>query len=299
MSHKNKVSLYLQMCHTLESKLTIGRSKHQDKLNHDTADHIYSYDTLTAYKKHCGYFVDYCKKNRGSRTLDQCKPYIAEWLNTRSDLSAYTIKLEAAAIAKLYGISTTDRSIFPETKSRTRSAITRSRSEAVRDKHFSKKNNANLIEFCRSTGLRRHELVKLTGECLVNKDGRYYIYVKQGKGGKSRFVPVIGNIQNVVDHFSGKTADDHVFDSVSGNADIHGYRSEYATALYKLCARPFDECIHDPFYNPERKKYDANSVYRFRKDRSGQWLDKKAMLVVSKALGHNRISVVGEHYIRL
>ena len=35
-----------------------------------------------------------------------------------------------------------------------------------------------------------------------------------------------------------------------------------------------------------------------RKDEAGKKLDKAAMLVCSKALGHNRISVVADNYIR-
>lgn len=35
-----------------------------------------------------------------------------------------------------------------------------------------------------------------------------------------------------------------------------------------------------------------------RKDESGKKLDKKAMFLCSKALGHNRIEVVANNYIR-
>lgn len=67
----------------------------------------------------------------------------------------------------------------------------------------------------------------------------------------------------------------------------------------------FEECLTSPFWNAEHKNgrgkpkggYDKNSVYHCRGMRKGQWMDKQAMLTVSQALGHNRISVVGEHYI--
>ena len=41
-----------------------------------------------------------------------------------------------------------------------------------------------------------------------------------------------------------------------------------------------------------------SDVYTCRKDESGKKLDKKAMLICSKALGHNRIEVVANNYIR-
>ena len=39
-------------------------------------------------------------------------------------------------------------------------------------------------------------------------------------------------------------------------------------------------------------------VYTCRKDEAGKKLDKVAMLICSKAIGHNRISVVADNYIR-
>lgn len=41
-----------------------------------------------------------------------------------------------------------------------------------------------------------------------------------------------------------------------------------------------------------------SEVYTCRKDEAGKKLDKAAMLICSKALGHNRISVVADNYIR-
>ena len=45
------------------------------------------------------------------------------------------------------------------------------------------------------------------------------------------------------------------------------------------------------------RKYQSE-VYICRGENKGKRLDKRAMLEASKALGHNRICVVGEHYIR-
>ena len=41
-----------------------------------------------------------------------------------------------------------------------------------------------------------------------------------------------------------------------------------------------------------------SEVYVCRKDEAGKKLDKAAMLICSKALGHNRINVVADNYIR-
>ena len=72
-----------------------------------------------------------------------------------------------------------------------------------------------------------------------------------------------------------------------------------------LVAQSLEECQRSTVWNPEhfngrglpRGGYET-AVYWCRGDRKGEWLDKGAMLDASEALGHSRLSVVGEHYIR-
>ncbi|MBQ9199846.1 MAG: hypothetical protein IJ141_06660 [Lachnospiraceae bacterium] len=71
-------------------------------------------------------------------------------------LSAYTLKLDAAALAKLYQCPTEEFGV--ELPPRRRENITRSRGHAVRDDSFSLSNNAEIVNYCRGTGLRRQEL---------------------------------------------------------------------------------------------------------------------------------------------
>ena len=42
-----------------------------------------------------------------------------------------------------------------------------------------------------------------------------------------------------------------------------------------------------------------SAIYYCRRDRAGQALDRRAMIMASQSLGHNRESVVGEHYLKL
>lgn len=299
---KQHSSLAFQIQENLKSKLAIGSKK--DKTDKEKLKNIYSWNTFKTYMKHCNYFAQYCKKEHGVKTLAECKPYASEWLKSRQDLSAYTQKMEAAALAKLYSCSPACLGI--ETPKRLMRNITRSRGEKVRDTHFSESNHAEIVDFCKSTGLRRAELSALRGSSLIQKGGKYYIDVTMAtKGGRRRCVPVIGNVDNVV-HLMTKAGTGHVFDNVPNGMDVHGYRSEYATAIYNTYARDKATCLNTPFWNKEHYNgkgkpkggYDKNSVYACRGGQKGRWLDKAAMLKASQALGHNRISVVGEHYIR-
>ncbi len=253
----------------------------QEYINAALRDKIYSYRTLEAYVKHVNYFLEWCKTTYRCKTLQQCRKHVDEWLQHRIDqgLSAYTIKLEAAALGKLYQEPT---SHFIATPDRQRAAITRSRGYAQRDNGFSLEHHAAIVDFCRATGLRRAELTALTGDQLITRDGEPYIAVK-GKGGRYREAPIIGPHQAEMVSRMQQAGHDRVWQSVPSHMDVHSYRSDYATAIYTVCARE------------EIPKVDR---YYCKADRAGTVMDRQAMMAASQALGHSRISVVAGHYIR-
>lgn len=201
MSHKNKVPLVDQVLQTLNSKLAIGRSKYNDKLAETkpreiTSNYIFSCNTYRSYLRHGCYFVLWCKEKYRCKTLEQCRRHVDDWLEHRKALSASTQKLDANSLAKIFGCSTTE---FIKTDARLRENFKRSRGKKKMDAHFSEKKNWELVEFCKSAGLRRAELSALYGNCLKEEDGRYLIIVQSGsKGRKYREAPVIGNVDLVI-----------------------------------------------------------------------------------------------------
>jgi hypothetical protein len=206
---------------------------------------------------------------------------VDDWLEYRKALSAITQKLDASSLAKLFGCSTTE---FIKTDERHRANIKRSRGMKKMDAHFSEKKNWELVEFSKSVGLRRAELSALYGNCMKEEDGQYFVIVRSGaKGGKYREVPVIGNVDLVIRKMN-EAGNKKVFDKFSSAADIHSYRADYATAIYSANARPLEQI-------PKCDRYYC------RKDKKGFWYDKQAMKIASKALGHNRISVIAGHYL--
>lgn len=303
MSHKNKICLKMQSKQIFDQLVCFGRSKYEDKkeaaaeynrlpsvqrtgtkqeyINSKIRDKIYSYGTYGDYMKHINYFLNYCEDVYHCKILKQCRDHVDEWLTRRMEqgLSSYTLKLEAAALGKLYQEPTTN---FVPTPDRKRADITRSRGYAKRDYGFSLEKNAEIIAFCRATGLRRSELTALTGDQLILCDGNAYIAVK-GKGGRYREAPVIGpHCDRIIDRMQ-KAGHNKVWTSVPSHMDVHEYRSEYATAIYTAYAR-------DDIPKEDR--------YYCKADRRGVVLDRQAMLEASKALGHSRINVVAGHYIR-
>lgn len=282
MGHKNKKSLIRQTQERLDSMLAIGESKYQDKKYGLTKGKIYSWTTYRSYLQQCCQFVRYCRDNHYCKNLADCRQYVEEWMESRKELSAYTQKLSASALCKLYGESLEELGIT--TKRAARSEITRSRGTAKRDAHFSEQKNADFVEFCRSTGLRRSEITKLRGDQLLQEEGQWYIQTT-GKGGRFRIIPICGDVNLVVCKMQ-SAGTGKVWAKVPSCADIHSYRADYATRVYLSHARPIEDL-------PRKERYIC------RRDKVGTIYDRQAMLIASQALGHNRIDVIGQHYLRL
>lgn len=247
-------------------------------------------------------------------------------------LSAWTIQTEAAALNKLYQIDKADPDRFQPPK-RLRSEIKRSRVATARDRHFSVTNNDELIKFCRGTGCRRAVLEKLEGRDLWSRKEMdekissleakgnlspkeikhlatlkdaieifpqqdYFLHHRCDKNGRYRFAPIIGPEKDkIIDRMRNTGQREKVWQYVNSNADIHGYRADYATALYKLYARPVKDIPYDRINKGSGKRYKSD-VYICRGDEAGRKLDRRAMRICSKALGHNRVSVVATNYLR-
>ena len=321
MGHKNKKSLKQQVDEELRSMLAIGQSKHVDKVTDDTSDKIYSYGTFDAYQQQCIAFAGYCKNQHKAKNLADCRQYINEYLQASIDknMSPYTIKLQASALAKLFHCSTKD---FISTPPRKRKHIKRSRHSVKRDDRYKTGKNDDFIRFCKSTGLRRREITALRGDCLQMKDGKYYIFVKNGKGGRKRLSEIIGSEEDVafvIDTMQ-KAGERKVFDKIP-DIDIHALRAEYAKSVYAKYARPRQEYKNErmilyhnrlvttytdksevqEYYNPDgtlKKGFtDVRSAYHCRDDKKHICYDRLALLKCSQALGHNRASVVADHYL--
>lgn len=315
IGHKNKKSLICQVSENLKGKLAIGESRHQDKIAGESSKNkIYSYGTLNSYMQQCVQFVKWCKLNHKCKTLDDCKKYANEYLKKNIDrgMSPYTLKLQVAALCKLYGCSSSD---FISTPPRRRKNITRSRNTNI-------KCNTKFERFCLCTGLRRREITALRGTALVEQDGIFYIHVKNGKGGKERFSEICGTpeeINFVVQKM--KNAENKKVFSEIPCCDIHAMRAAYAKKIYDKYARNRNEykgermiLYHNrlvttytdknevqEYYNTDgtlKKGYTyVKTAYYCRDDKKHICYDRLALIRCSQNLGHNRASVVADHYL--
>ena len=276
---KNK-SLVRQVQDTLKQKLCIGEQKHFAKQQGVASDGIYSWSTYQNYLAKACAFVKWAKEHHGCRTLNDVRRHVDSYLKQHIDqgYSPYTQKLIACAIAKVYGCSTKD---FMPTQVRHRANITRSRKgKAI----FSESRNREFVDFCKATGLRRHEIKHIKPENLRfdESTGRYMLVDIKGKGGRLRDCPVLS--KEAVERIKNTPDGQNVWSKIPSRADIHSYRADYCKSVYQLHARPLEEIPKD-------------DKYYCRGDLKGVVYDKRAMLIASKALGHNRISVIAGHYL--
>lgn len=274
-----------------------GKPKHEVKGVHNRSPYIHSYNTYQTYDKWVEAFADWCKL-RDIKEWNQARMAVGRFLqeyidDEYADISAATIRTMAASLGKVFDCTINDFGIkIPKME---RAAIRRSRYVAERDKHVSLTHNEELIEFCKSTGLRRSELESLTGvirykngttaDRIVYKDGKAYLRVK-GKGGKWRESEIVGTpkqIERVVNRIR-SAGDKLVWFHVHTKLDVHSLRADYASTVYLKYARPLEGLEH-------------GEKYFCRGDMAGVVYDRAAMLIASQSLGHERISVIASNYL--
>lgn len=265
----------------------LGSKRSEDKAEAETKNKIYSKATFQTYKQQFKHFADWLEKaHPEAKTLEDARAFVDDYLRHLIELerSAYSISTAKAAIAKIMGVEATQ---FIATPPRLRADIKRSRGEAVRDKHISDKKEEELARFTSATGLRRKEMTMITADDLFFENNQAYLNITRGtKGGKPRVAKIVGKTEEetkeIVEWIQSKQG--RLFNKLSSNYDNHYYRATYANRLYNQLKRDID-------------KIPTEDKYIMRKERAGEVYDKQAMLLVSNALGHNRISVIAQSYL--
>ncbi|MCH5301076.1 MAG: hypothetical protein J1E56_07135 [Ruminococcus sp.] len=306
-------TLQNQIKHTLCEKSRIGESRHtaknelKERMGEDyrfgmSTEGIHSIKTFDMYKEHCNRFANWCIEQKGISKytkLEDIKQYATEYLKQREEkgLSLYTLKSEKSALGKLFG-ETID---YKFEKPRTTKNITRSRNEVKNDKHFSVEKNRDLVDIAKATGGRREDIEKLTKDCFfTDKNGQMWVEFKGSKGGRDRIAPVLPEYQTRIQMIlETRATNKPLFDTVHGACDIHGYRREYAKELYKNVCNDteFKKSILNEY--PPRNEPNIKSNTYHSHDKENQFKgDRDNIYIVSEALGHNRLEVSVNHYLK-
>lgn len=285
MPHTRRMSIEDQVKSNLGQKKAFGESRHEAKIVGKADEKIFSHNTMNTYVRECINFARWCRDQYGDTKVSRMDTHAAEYMQHLRDTgrSPWSQKAILSGLRKLYG-NDNEHLRDIRTDARHRTDITRSRLDTPMARHFSESRNAELINFCEKTGLRRSELEHLTGDRVTYKGDQAYISGVSGKGGRVRDVLILGNDQAVIDRIQNTPAGDLVWGRVHSAANIHGYRADYAAELYKEYARPVDELRDD-----ER--------YIARADMAGEVFDRQALQIVAENLGHSRVSICVQNYL--
>ena len=126
----------------------------------------------------------------------------------------------------------------------------------------------------------------------------YFILHRRDKGGKTRLSPIVGPQKDaVVQRMKATLPSEKVWQYVSSNCDVHGYRADYATFLYKQYARPIEQMDYHKKIRCSDGKY-RSEIYICRGSERRKRLDRRAVGIISIALGHSREDTAITNYIR-
>ena len=272
-------SLNFQIHEKMESMKGFGESKHAAKLqNGGQSDKIHSYNTYKGYKQTMIEFCNYLKaEGRKYKTMNEIpRSEFSDYLRRREglDLSAWTISKDMAAFNKVFGLGLTKKEVG--LKERRYKDIKRSRRPVKHDKEINLKNYADAVIISKSTGMRRQSVEKITYNDFVFRRGLpYYVHLTE-KGGRPRLAVVLPEYRKALaDVLERSGRSGPIVDKYPHRIDNHAYRGEYARKLYAYFIS---------------KKKDVKEDYK--------GYDKKAVLCVSRSLGHNRPGVVFYNYFR-
>jgi hypothetical protein len=265
---------------------------------------ITSTGTQKAYTDRLTYYGEWAKSTHGVNNISapDAGRYATEFLQTceARGMSPWSIQSYRSALRMVYGADTAADYTAP---AEARENITRGRYDTARSRHFSEARNADLVNFCCSTGLRRSELEHLTGGCASqHADGNWYIDSlrtatgSHTKGGRDRDVRIIGTpaqIAATVERINGTPSDALVWGRVHSAANIHSYRATYACTYYKQAYT----ARYGAYDGLRNQHVDRSDAYHCRGDMSGITLSRSALVEVSHSMGHSRAGVIVESYI--
>ncbi len=255
---------------------------------------IHADKTLDTYKGIALRYVHWARDVYGVRRLadldDAAERLVALYLVARRDAgdSPYTLKTTRAALRMFhrpaYAPEEREERVrmlgaAVELPLRRREDITRSRAAVAMDDEIVPDRYIGIVAFCCATGLRRRELAALLVDDVYGVGDTLIVEVRNGKGGKHRLAPVLPALQeSVLCVVATRLPEDLLFPRIPVRLDIHAYRRAYAQALYREG--------NTRLLPPREGRLPRGSV------------DQERALYVSRALGHERIEVVVQHYLR-
>lgn len=217
--------------------------------------YIHSQMTLKTYLQQVNLYADWLRDHgvKSRAREEEAVTHIQDYIDdlVAQGKSPYTVHTALAAICKALGARMADYD-----KPLRDSAPRKGREEAVsmEGRHDGDLDDARyqrLVAFARVVGLRRAEYAQLRGQDLVCRDGRYYLHVLRGKGGREQWQLVDdADVPVVKACFAGIAHDELVFsrEDMKNKLNLHLLRREQAQEMY---SRYVERMEDDPTYRQQ------------------------------------------------
>ena len=233
---------------------------------------VYAVKTFAGYRQTAHEFAVWAGA-RGARWMADAKPLAWAYLQERADwgYSPSTLQKDRSALRKIFD----DRGLTAGVALPVLSYkdAKRSRHPVANDKHFSEKKHQKEIIVAKAFGPRRFELEDFRPEDVFEaRDGSLAVHIPHGKGNRPRVSQVRADMKEpLLQIINGLDPDQPVFDHIHKAMDVHDCRRDYSHV------RQDEEVELDKQNGTQRPR-------------------KEIERVVSRDLGHNRTSVIRQHY---
>jgi len=280
-----KPSLNHQMHQRMQDMRCFGESRHLAKADYraniDPNGHhrtvgIHSYGTYTGYKQTAKEFAKWVKQTHGVKHIEDVRSrHTGEYLKYRHEqgVSAYTYSKDMSALNKIFNHDHSKSELgLPN---RSVADITRSRVDREHDTKYNPENYKDQITFAKATGCRRQTIEVIRPEQVrIEGDRAVSVHLVE-KGGRERETAILQQYQKEVAKIvESRGSDDRLLSHYTKKIDNHALRSEYSQNRYQ-------ELLDG--------REDAQDYRGY---------DRAALEQLTLDMGHNRLDVLIDHYLR-
>lgn len=283
---------------SIDDKLRIGEKKPRG----EQSKYIHSIETTKTYRRTVDEFSQYCKDNRIKvKDLSQItQEHVQGFFNSRKEYSSYTLSRELSALNKILETSYTKRDFgIPD---RSLSRITNNRGLSSYDGSH-RESQKPILAFVHATGIRRESISHISSKDAI-KDARGLVigFNVVEKGGRERNAPVLlSERERITEFVNSKNPNEPFFPKgIAQNTNPHWERRAYAQESYNQLLEAKQNGIDyyngykELFINQERQEIACS---RYKNDVVHGY-QKQEMSEVSQFLGHNRIDIIYQSYLK-
>lgn len=301
-------SIRQNLISNLKKCVNIGDSKHRDKINMgvkptESTGKIYNNKSYEVYKNGINRFCDYLENKGIAKSIPYtearkyCEDFLKHELKTKSP---YTVASYKAGLNMVYQNNKITTSI-----NKADSVITKGREVSKSNVRVDKTTQEykNIKTLAIATGGRRSDLQRLETKDIKMVNGHVYVAFNGSKGGRDRVSHVLPQYEKQVWNLKQQAeekGDKYILPkNINTAINIHNFRRSYAKQSYNVSCRDTDfrNRLVD-FYKIDEKPGSSYITKETSNHEGGLKYDRQSLAIASSGLGHNRLEVIVNNYMK-